>query len=301
MSDLFLNSYCTDCFSQAEPFDTNKLMRYYNFQMKLIFSDLDGSFLDHNTYCFKAAKGALKRIKALAIPLLICTSKTKDEIELYKLKMGIDFPFIAENGGAIYIPKAEHKLAYKTDSQDERYSIIQLGVERSELREVFFALKKKLKVTMTALSEMTVKEIMDLTSLPENEAKLAIKRDFSEPFIISDIDFIHEESILSEFTNRGYTVVKGGRFYHLMGKTDKGAAVKKLTSVYEDAFGEEIYSLGLGDSENDLSMLEAVSCPVLIRKTDGSWLDSPGTKNYIRTRGIGLEGWNEAVLNFLAY
>lgn len=269
--------------------------------MKIIFSDLDGSLLDHNTYCFKEAHQALRRIKELSIPLIICSSKTRSEIEFYQNHMDIEYPFITENGGAIYIPKVDHKLTYKADSEDAKYAIIQLGVKRSELREVFFTVKKALKVNMTALSEMSVRDIMDLTSLPENEAELAMRRNFSEPFIISDNDLMNEDSILSEFINRGYAVVKGGRFYHLMGNTDKGTAVKKLTRIYETAFGEDIYSLGLGDSENDISMLETVDCPVLIRRADGSWLDTQETKNYIRTRGIGPEGWNDAVLNFLAH
>lgn len=51
----------------------------------LIFTDLDGTLLDHETYKFDEAKEMLDFIKQNDIPLIIVTSKTKDEvIELQK-------------------------------------------------------------------------------------------------------------------------------------------------------------------------------------------------------------------------
>ena len=72
---------------------------------KIIFTDLDGTLLDHNTYSFKKAFPALRIIKKKKIPLIICTSKTKGEIEHYRKKLKNNHPFVSENGGAIFIPK----------------------------------------------------------------------------------------------------------------------------------------------------------------------------------------------------
>ena len=64
--------------------------------------------------------------------------------------------------------------------------------------------------------------------------------------------------MVSQFERRGLRVVKGGRFFHLMGRVDKGDAVRKVIQIYSGNLGEEMLSLGLGDSENDLEMLNAV-------------------------------------------
>lgn len=46
----------------------------------IIFSDLDGTLLDHDDYRWQAAGPALDRLKAAQIPLVLNSSKTMPEI-----------------------------------------------------------------------------------------------------------------------------------------------------------------------------------------------------------------------------
>ncbi|CAG0948086.1 partial Glucosyl-3-phosphoglycerate/mannosyl-3-phosphoglycerate phosphatase, partial [Anaerolineae bacterium] len=71
----------------------------------IIFSDLDGTLLDAADYSFAAAKPALAMIHERGIPLILCSSKTRSEIEIYRRRLDNVHPFIAENGGGIFIPK----------------------------------------------------------------------------------------------------------------------------------------------------------------------------------------------------
>jgi len=71
----------------------------------IIFTDLDGTLLDNSSYSFEAALPALQLIKEKNIPLIICSSKTRKEIEHYRKKLYNLHPFISENGGGIFIPK----------------------------------------------------------------------------------------------------------------------------------------------------------------------------------------------------
>lgn len=48
----------------------------------VIFTDLDGTLLDHETYSFAAAGEALEALTRENIPLILCSSKTRAEIEL---------------------------------------------------------------------------------------------------------------------------------------------------------------------------------------------------------------------------
>ena len=50
----------------------------------VIITDLDGSLLHPITYSFKEAVQTLDLIKRLEIPLILSSSKTREEIELYK-------------------------------------------------------------------------------------------------------------------------------------------------------------------------------------------------------------------------
>ncbi|MFQ5696467.1 MAG: mannosyl-3-phosphoglycerate phosphatase, partial [Terriglobia bacterium] len=46
----------------------------------IVFTDLDATLLDHQTYSWAAAEPALRRLRLLGIPLVFCTSKTRAEV-----------------------------------------------------------------------------------------------------------------------------------------------------------------------------------------------------------------------------
>ena len=54
--------------------------------------------------------------------------------------------------------------------------------------------------------------------------------------------------------------------------------------------------MGLGDSLNDLPLLEAVDIPRLVRKPGGVFEREIAGKRIRITEGIGPAGWNQAVL-----
>ena len=65
----------------------------------LVLSDLDGTLLDHTTYAFDAARAALERLRDARVPLVLCTSKTRAEVEPICAALPNAHPFIVENGG----------------------------------------------------------------------------------------------------------------------------------------------------------------------------------------------------------
>ena len=68
----------------------------------VIFTDLDGTLLDHDTYAWEAAEPALERCKTLKVPVILVSSKTRAEMEVIRQDMSISDPFIVENGGGIF-------------------------------------------------------------------------------------------------------------------------------------------------------------------------------------------------------
>ena len=74
------------------------------FANNVIFTDMDGTLLDHDTYSFEAARPTLASLKEQNIPVIPTTSKTYAELIVLRDTIGLDGPFIVENGAAIYIP-----------------------------------------------------------------------------------------------------------------------------------------------------------------------------------------------------
>lgn len=257
-----------------------------------IFTDLDGTFLNHYDYSFEESIEALKKIESEKIPLIFTTSKTKTEVELLQKKVGIKEPFIVENGAAIFFPKNYQTFNLSFLHEYEDYYIFQLGLNYSQILE--FYNKYKNEFSLFGFSDMSIEQISQFTGLSNEDAKFSKQRDFTEPFILKDTSKL--ENLEKLANNHGIKITKGGRFYHLIGENqDKGKAVKKAIEIFQKLYGEEIYSLGLGDGENDIAMLENVKVPIIIKNHDGKYINVR-LKNIQKSTFKGSKGFNEMVL-----
>jgi len=260
----------------------------------VIFSDLDGTLLDNETYSFKASTDALYLISSNNIPLVLCSSKTPKEIELYRNLLSNNSPFISENGGGIFVPKTYFSKEFDFHREVDGYKVIDLGTSREILASTLRSISKETGIQIRGFSDMTVKEIADLTGLDEDTAMLAMVREHSEPFIISE-DEKYAGTIEDKITLKGYRHTRGGRFHHILGENDKGKAVMILSNLYKSELGD-IKTVGLGDSLNDLPMLETVDTPILVQKPGGIYDPNIKLTNLIYANGIGPCGWNSSIL-----
>ena len=264
----------------------------------IIFSDLDGTLLDHKTYAWKEAQPALNLCKGLRIPVVLVSSKTRAEMDSLRRKMSISSPFISENGGGIFFPDEFVEKPPLETSFDKGLWKWALGLPYMHLTKCLHEIREELEWNIKGFSDMSIEEISQLTGLDRETSRLAAMREFDEPFIISEKKCLDKKALLKAAGKRGLTVTCGGRFYHLQGKNDKGKAMEKIISWYSHGHGK-IFSIALGDSPNDFSMLERANFPVLIR----SQQQFPDLKEKIPrlkiTREMGPKGWNTAVLDIL--
>lgn len=266
----------------------------------VIYTDLDGTLLDHVTYTFHPALDALEFVEKKNVPLIICTSKTRLEIEFYRKLLHNKEPFISENGGGIFIPEGYFKHEFKYDKEIKGYKIIELGTPESVLYRVLKDIEEKTGIEIRSFRDLSVSELQELTGLDEYTAELSRVRDYSEPYLAYGAEN-SAATVARNIDLMGYRHTRGGRFHHILAENDKGKAVNILTDIYRREFGE-VKTIGLGDSLNDVSMLEAVDIPILVEKPDGEYEGGIGLQNLIYADGIGPYGWNSEILKiFMKY
>ena len=253
---------------------------------KIVYSDLDGTLLDHRTYSFAPAKKALNLLRKHKVPLIVCTSKTRSEIEFWRRQIGNIDPFISENGGGIFIPQDYFDFDVPFDDEDSNYYIITLGIDYGKLLYLHSILKKEYDIQ--SFFDMSTEEIALDTGLPKPQAALAKKREYGLPFKINNKG--QEQEIKKFIEKQGYRITEGGRYYHLLGNNDKGKAVIILSRLYQRQYGA-LHSIGIGDSANDFDMLNVVDSAYLVMKEDGSYASS----EYTLAGGIGPDGWEKAI------
>ena len=260
----------------------------------IIFTDLDETLLDESTYSFADAQPALQRVAASATPLIMCSSKTRRELEDYRRLLNSPHPFISENGGGIFIPRGYFPFAVAAEPADE-YQLIRLGTPYAEIRKQFVCLREQFHAKVRGFADMSVAEVAALTGLAGKNALAAQQREFDEPFIF---DGAPDQDFLNAIEAAGLRWTQG-RFFHIMGRHDKGRAVCMLIALYRRQFGET-RSIALGDSLNDLAMLVDADQAVLVKHADGSFDSRIDMAGLLKTRLPGPAGWNETVLDLLA-
>ena len=260
----------------------------------VVFTDLDGTLLDSKTYSFEAARNALTELRTRDIPLIIVSSKTRAEIEPIRLQLHNAHPFIVENGGAIVIPINYFSFPLMGTIRRGSYDIVELGTSYSKLRQALKEIQQMLGKELRGYGDMSVEEIATRTGLSTEDAQLSKQREYDEPFVMEGSD----DRLIEAINERGLRYTKGDRFHHLMGPHDKGRAVRYLIECYRRQPGhdhDQTMSVAIGNSLNDLPMLEAVDRPILVQLTGGSYEPSIEIERLTRAAGPGPVGWNIAV------
>jgi mannosyl-3-phosphoglycerate phosphatase len=266
----------------------------------IVFTGLDGTLLDQNTHSYQASLPALRKLQSLKVPVVLCSRRTRAEVERVWRELALEEPFIFENGGAICFTPGYFPFEVDGARSDNNLNIIELGSRIGELRAGLAEAARRLHIRVRSFGDMNPKDIVELTGLTREQAQAAALREYDEPFLIDEPS--RERMLTTALRMKGFTVTKGERFFHLSRSSDKGKAARLLTELYKKRDGGSWQSVGLGNSANDLTLLLAVDRPILIRNPDRSW-DSAITQSLPgirKTMSMGPEGWVESVEKLLA-
>ncbi len=267
---------------------------------RLVVTDLDGTLLDEDTYDLAPARPGLDALRERRLSLVLCSSKTRAEMEPLARELGLDAPLIVENGGAIVLRARMLPFLPPGGRRDGDRLVVPLGTARSALVAALDEVAEEAGVAVRSFAVMTPGEVAERTGLGREAAARALKREWDEPFVVDPEGGDGTTARLEEAARRrGLRVTRGGRFHHLTGTSDKGLAVRMVLQLLpHDSHGRTV---GLGDAANDLPMLEAVDRPILMPRRDCT-VDAalaaalPGAE---RAPEPGPAGWSAAILGIL--
>ena len=258
----------------------------------IIFTDLDGTLLDHHDYSFAQAIPALNKIRQLNIPIIINSSKTYAEIKDIRTQLHNNSAFAVENGAALFVP------AEKQADDKQTFEQVILGTPIGDILETLHHLRKQHHFCFKGFSDYSIKALAEETGLSETQATQAKQRLASEPLKWLDT----KENLVqfeAELNAQGLQLIQGGRFYHVMGENDKSIAMARLLNGFNKQ--GKILTIALGDSQNDKKMLEQADYAAVIRKQDNTFL--PLNKNperVIYSEHAAPLGWQEAIEQLFA-
>ena len=252
-----------------------------------VVTDLDGTLMDER-YDFSPAKKTLKWLAELSIPVIPCTSKTASEVRHFRDENLLRDPYIVENGAAVY---GFH------ENETTEWDLI-LGRSYKELRQVLNLLGKDVDYDLTPLNDLNKNQIYNLTGLKQQEITRALDRHWSVPFL-NPPDFIFDKLKLY-CKSYNVHIFKGNRMSHLLCENShKGKAVNKLKNHLHKP---NIKIIALGDSQNDLPLLEYADISIVIPGKNGPnkyLIDGINKGDFILAKAPHAIGWADSVKNII--
>lgn len=249
----------------------------------MVFSDLDGTLIDHDTYDFAPAAPAIAELHRLSAGLVLASSKTAPEMGALRADIGAEaWPAIIENGAGALPP-------FVTDCSDP--------VQYETVRSVLASLPPDLRRCFRGFADMSATEVAQMTGLPPDAAARAKQRSFSEPGIWSGTS-ADKQVFLTALLAQDITAQQGGRFLTLSLGRNKVDQMREIIAAYKPR-----HTIALGDAPNDIAMLEHADIGIVVANPAHPPLPPLKTEpagRIIRTQHAGPTGWNAAVFDALA-
>ncbi|WP_052055285.1 mannosyl-3-phosphoglycerate phosphatase [Myxosarcina sp. GI1] len=244
----------------------------------IVVTDLDGTLLDRQTYEYTPAKTAIAQLNQREIPIIFNSSKTQAEISELRHKLDNREPFVCENGGIICSLEAAPKY---------------LGTPREQFLAYLRSLKQELNLNYQGFADVTIDVVVKWTDLTVADAQKAMQREATEPILWQDSQLALEK-FREKLAKRQLQCIKGGRLYHVMGNFNKASCFSELKQYYARRWQEEVKIIALGDSPNDLPMLERADLAVVIPSAKGKALKLERDRVFYASQ-LAPYGWQEAI------
>jgi len=268
--------------------------------MFVVFTDVDGTLIEHSSYSVQPARAALAGPARRRVPIVLCSSKTRAEVERLQEDLGTAHPFTTENGGAVFVPRGYFPFPLPGTRRLAAYDVVELGRPYGEVVAALRGASARSGVEVVGFHDMSVEEVARDAGLSLADARLAKLREYDEPFRLIHPGERGIAPLVRAMSAAGLQHTAGGRYHHAGGDTDKGLAAGVLLRFFSKAYGD-VVTVGLGDGLNDVPLLRAVQVPIVVSNAA-----SGATSEVLRrvtgarvTRRDGPDGWSEAISELL--
>jgi predicted mannosyl-3-phosphoglycerate phosphatase (HAD superfamily) len=194
----------------------------------------------------------LERLARERISLIFCTQQTRAQIESARQAFGVFHPFICEAGSALFIPERY----FGSDLENARavggYQAVAFGEPHDAVAATLHRVSERQNARIVGFNDMSVEQVARELGLSLLDARLAMLREYSEPFRLLNDNPITERRLFRALEGSGLTCRRGTDFHLATSAAGPQAAIPLLTTLYRAAFGSVLTAAtleGIGAAE----------------------------------------------------
>jgi mannosyl-3-phosphoglycerate phosphatase len=201
------------------------------------------------------------------IPLVLCSTRTRAELESLQQELGLQHPFLCENGAAVFVPYGYFGFAVPGARVVSGYEVIELGRPYPEVVDALHRTAGESGVDVVGFNDMSIEDIADAGGVSLLEARLAKLREYSELFRIPGAQSSRRQRLFRALWTRGHGCTTGGRYDYVGSPFDEGAGIDLIRRLYRRTFSR-VVTAGCGDPAEDSALLERVDIPIAVPRAN---------------------------------
>jgi len=259
---------------------------------KIVITGLEGALFHPLTNSYTQALDAIRLLQENGIPIIFCSAKTRNEQQVYREELDIKDPFIAESGGAVFIPKNYFRLPFTYDKVVQDYLVIELGLPYQGIRQKLKRIQRELGIIIRGFGDMSVEEVARETARNLRFAESMKQREYSEIIKIEG-NKKEVETVLNAIKESGLSYSQRFKLCEIKQGNSESKAVQVLVALFNLNFGD-VFTMGIGSDESDEAMLSNVNLPMMVQGKGNRWRKIK-VKHVNKIKGIGPEGWSRAI------
>jgi mannosyl-3-phosphoglycerate phosphatase len=229
----------------------------------VVFSEVDGVLRAPHTQAFTRAAAALRQLSFHDTALVLCSGKTRAELEFVQQKLDITHPFICENGGAVIIPNSYFDFDVPDVRSVAGSQAIEVGWTYRDVVDILHRTADRLRIEIVAFSDMSIEEVAQECRLPLLQARLVKLREYEELFRLVDPSSSARARLFKALEAVNLRGREGGRFDRVGAPVGGAAGVNLLTSLYRRERGDVI-TVGVTDTTCEDSPLRRMNHVIMV-------------------------------------
>jgi len=252
----------------------------------VVFSDVDGVFRNPQADLLSQAAKACDRLQREGVGLVLCSNKTRAELEQIQRDLRLRQPFIAEAGAAVFVPKGYFPGDLPGARDIAGYAVREFGPPYATIVRALRTAADRLGISVTGFNDMSVEDIAAESRLPLLRARLAKLREYAEPFRVCESDPRAVGRLSKALESAGLQCLHRGGLSYLSGVSKPTAAMTWLHGIYQSG-GRSLLTIGLVSATNESTLVSQVMRQAFVMDDQRSGC------------AIDIHGWAEGIVDLV--
>lgn len=236
----------------------------------IVFCDLD-SLLSSSLAPVPIERPAtLEHLDDRRVGVVLCSRKTRAELDWFMQQLRIHGPFVTEHGGAVFVPGGYFEEV-PGSRQVAGYDVVEFGRSYTSVVELLRRTAMRVDVHVRAMADMSIEEASQRLGVPLPLGRLAKLRDYTELFDVADDD---RPRLFRALRGVHLHCMQGDRLDHAGATVDASLGVALLRSLYRRV-SDDVITIGIADASAEPDLLRLVDYPVMVSARPGRTLAFP--------------------------